>query len=153
MGEGKLPLNAILLYALYRGLQGHQGVIGSLRVILWIPISQSAYRRLTVAGFDYVMRLSMDFHLSKHIGEVTSALSKGSSINTFLDGLIFQLCPLILDLCVAALYFLVRLDALYAIIVVAVTWFYLFTTIYIAKYRGRARREAATREREMEAAK
>ena len=153
LGKGKLPLKDIMLYVVYRSLQGQQGVLGSLRAILWIPISQSAYRRLTVAAFEHVMKLSLDFHLSKRIGEVISALSKGSAINTFLDGLIFQLFPMVFDLFVAAVYFFVFLDAFYAIIVVAVMWFYLFITIYMAKYRGRARREAATRDREMEAAK
>ncbi|KAK7562339.1 putative transport protein [Phyllosticta paracitricarpa] len=153
LGKGKMPLKEILIYVIYRGLQGQQGVIGSLRAILWIPISQSAYRRLTIAAFEHVMKLSLDFHLSKRIGEVISALSKGSAINTFLDGLIFQLFPMVFDLFIAALYFFFELDAFYAIIVVSVMWFYLFITIYMAKYRGRARREAATRDREMEAAK
>ncbi|KAF1362641.1 putative transport protein [Lizonia empirigonia] len=153
LGKGKNPLKEIMLYVVYRGLQGQQGVLGSLRAILWIPISQSAYRRLTIAAFEHVMKLSLDFHLSKRIGEVISALSKGSAINTFLDGLIFQLFPMVFDLFVAAVYFFVWLDAFYAIIVVAVMWFYLFITIYMAKYRGRARREAATRDREMDAAK
>ncbi|KAK8157454.1 heavy metal tolerance protein [Phyllosticta citrichinensis] len=153
LGKGKLPLKEILIYVIYRGLQGQQGVIGSLRAILWIPISQSAYRRLTTAAFEHVMKLSLDFHLSKRIGEVISALSKGSAINTFLDGLIFQLFPMVFDLFIAALYFVFELDAFYAIIVVSVMWFYLFITIYMAKYRGRARREAANRDREMEAAK
>ncbi|EMD58423.1 hypothetical protein COCSADRAFT_350841 [Bipolaris sorokiniana ND90Pr] len=153
LGKGNLPLRDIMLYVVYRSLQGQQGVLGSIRAILWIPISQSAYRRLTVAAFEHVMKLSLDFHLSKRVGEVISALSKGSAINTFLDGLIFQLFPMVFDLAVAAVYFFVFLDAFYAIIVVAVMWFYLFITIYMAKYRGRARREAATRDREMDAAK
>ncbi|KAI4908876.1 hypothetical protein J4E90_008613 [Alternaria incomplexa] len=153
LGKGQLPLKDIMLYVVYRSLQGQQGVLGSLRAILWIPISQSAYRRLTVAAFEHVMKLSLDFHLSKRVGEVISALSKGSAINTFLDGLVFQLFPMVFDLAIAAVYFFVFLDAFYAIIVVAVMWFYLFITIYMAKYRGRARREAATRDREMDAAK
>jgi ABC-type transport system involved in Fe-S cluster assembly fused permease/ATPase subunit len=153
VGKGKLPLRQIMLYVAYRSLQGQQGVLGSTRAILWIPISQSAYSRLTLAAFEHVMKLSLDFHLSKRIGEVISALSKGSAINTFLDSLIFQLFPMVFDLFVAAVYFFVFLDAFYAIIVVSVMWFYLFMTIYMAKYRGRARREAATRDREMEAAK
>ncbi|KAH9864482.1 hypothetical protein J1614_010416, partial [Plenodomus biglobosus] len=144
LGKGKLPLKDIMLYVVYRGLQGQQGVLGSLRANIWI---------LIIAAFEHVMKLSLDFHLSKRVGEVISALSKGSAINTFLDGLIFQLFPMVFDLAIAAVYFFVFLDAFYAIIVVAVMWFYLFITIYMATYRGRARREAATRDREMDAAK
>ena len=95
----------------------------------------------------------MDFHLSKRIGEVMSALSKGSALNTFLDGFAFQLFPMVADMWIAAIYFLVEFDAFYSLMVITVTYLYLFVTIYMAKYRGRARREMVMREREMEAVK
>jgi ATP-binding cassette, subfamily B, vacuolar membrane transporter HMT1/ACLQ len=138
---------------LLRGLQGQQGVIGSIRALLWIPISQSTYRHLTSAAFEHVLMLSLDFHLSKRIGEVMSALSKGSALNTFLDGFAFQLFPMVADMWIAAAYFFIEFDAFYSLMIIAVTWIYLYVTIYMAKYRGRARRVMAMREREMEAAK
>ncbi|KAI1662259.1 ABC heavy metal transporter [Daldinia decipiens] len=153
LGPGKIPYREILLYILFRGLQGQQGVIGSIRAILWIPISQSTYRRLSSAAFAHVLRLSLDFHISKRIGEVMSALSKGGSLNTFLDGFAFQLFPMVADLWIAAAYFFLIFDAFYALMVIAVTWIYLYVTIYMAKFRGRARREMVRRDREMDAAK
>ena len=75
--------------------------------------------------------LSLDFHLNKRLGEVTSALSKGSALNTFM----------------------VEFDFFYALVVICITWTYLYVTIYMAKYRGRARREMTNRDRAMEAAK
>ncbi|KAH8773852.1 P-loop containing nucleoside triphosphate hydrolase protein [Diaporthe sp. PMI_573] len=153
LGPGKIPHQQILLYILFRGLQGQQGVIGSFRAILWIPISQSTYRRLSSATFQHVLHLSLDFHLSKRIGEVMSALSKGGALNTFLDGLVFQLFPMVADLWIAAAYFFIMFDAFYSLMVISVTYFYIYITIYMAKYRGRARREMAKRERQMEATK
>lgn len=82
-----------------------------------------------------------------------SALSKGSALNTFLDGAAFQLFPMVADLWIAAVYFMIVFNAFYALAVIFVTWTYLYVTIYMAKYRGRARRGMAMREREMEAAK
>ncbi|KAI0401583.1 P-loop containing nucleoside triphosphate hydrolase protein [Xylaria palmicola] len=153
LGSGQLPHKQLLLYILFRGLQGQQGVIGSFRALLWIPISQSTYRRLSSAAFEHVLQLSLDFHLSKRVGEVMSALSKGGALNTFLDGFAFQLFPMVADLWIAAGYFFFYFDAFYSLMVIAVTWFYIYITIYMAKYRGRARREMVKREREMEAAK
>lgn len=153
LGPGKIPHKEILFYVFSRALQGQQGVIGSIRALLWIPISQSTYQRLTTATFRHVLMLSLDFHLSKRIGEVISALSKGSALNTFLDGFAFQLFPMVADMWIAAFYFYVAFNPLYSVMVIAVTWFYLFITIYMAKYRGRARRKMVTREREIEAAK
>ena len=153
LGVGAIPWKDILLYCLYRALQGQQGIIGSIRAMLWIPISQSLYQRLTYAAYEHVLTLSLDFHLSKKIGEVLSALNKGGSLNTFLDGFAFQLFPMVFDLGVAAVYFFINFDAFYSIIVIGVMWSYLFVTVYMAKYRGRARREMAKRDREMEATK
>lgn len=82
-----------------------------------------------------------------------SALSKGGALNTFLDGLLFQLFPMVVDLWIAAVYFSVMFDAFYSLMVISVTYFYIYITIYMAKYRGRARREMAKRERQMEATK
>ncbi|KAI1120237.1 P-loop containing nucleoside triphosphate hydrolase protein [Nemania abortiva] len=153
LGPGNIPHIQLLVYIILRGLLGQQGVIGSIRALLWIPISQSTYRHLTSAAFEHVLLLSLDFHLNNRIGEVISALSKGSALNTFLDGFAFQLFPMVADLWIAALYFMIEFDLFYALAVISITWMYLYVTIYMAKYRGRARREMTMREREIEAAK
>lgn len=153
LGPDQIPHGHLLFYILLRGLQGQQGVIGSIRALLWIPISQSTYKRLTSAAFAHVLMLSLDFHLNKRLGEVVSALSKGSALNTFLDGFAFQLFPMVADLWISAVYFLIFFDTFYSLVVICVTWTYLYVTIYMAKHRGRARREMTNRERDMEGAK
>jgi len=153
LGRGKMPYQAITLYIICRGLQGQQGILGSLRAILWIPVSQSVFRRLTCAAFEHIMTLSLEFHLGKKMGEIMSALSKGSALNTFLDSFAFQLFPMVFDLGVAAVYFLVRFDAFYSLILVGIMWTYVYMTMYMAGWRASARREMAFRDREMDAAK
>lgn len=153
LGRGEMPFRNVALYVLCRGLQGQQGILGSLRAILWIPVSQALFRRLTCSAFEHILGLSLDFHLSKRLGEVMSALNKGSALNTFLDGFAFQLFPMVFDLGVAAVYFLIRVDAFYSLIIIGVMWSYIYMTVYMAKWRARARREMATKDREMDAAK
>lgn len=153
LGKGKMPLKQVFLYVLFRGLQGQQGILGAFRAILWIPLSQSLFRRLTTAAFQHILTLSLEFHLSKRIGEVLSALNKGSALNTFLDSFAFQLFPMVFDLGVAAAYFLIRLDPFYSVILIAVMWCYIYMTIYMAMWRAKARREMAMKDREMDAAK
>ncbi|KAF1950195.1 hypothetical protein CC80DRAFT_529081 [Byssothecium circinans] len=153
LGNGKMPFRSLLLYVFYRGLQGQQGILGSIRAIIWIPISQGLFRRLTCAAFEHIMTLSLEFHLSKRIGEVMSALNKGSALNTFLDSFAFQLFPMVFDLGVAAVYFLIRFDAFYSLILIGVMWSYIYMTMYMAQWRLRARRQMATKDREMDAVK
>ena len=153
LGYGRIPYRDIVLYVVYRALQGNGGLLGAARSVLWIPVSQSLFRRLSCAAFEHVMGLSLDFHLSKKIGEVTSALSRGSAMNSFLESLIFQVFPMVFDIFVAAVVFFVKYDAFYTIIVLFIMWSYIFLTIYMAKFRGRQRRDMATKAREMDAVK
>ena len=153
LGFGVIPYRQLFIYVCCRAIQGQQGVLASIRALLWIPIGQATYRRLTESAFSHVLCLSLEFHLGKRLGEVMSALNKGSALNTFLDSLIFQLFPMVADVGVAAGYLLVTFDPLYALIIITMGWTYLFVTIYMAKYRGRARREMINRDREMDAVK
>nr|XP_036587277.1 heavy metal tolerance protein [Colletotrichum truncatum]KAF6798008.1 heavy metal tolerance protein [Colletotrichum truncatum] len=151
--NGGIPYTEIILYVVFRALQGNQGAIGALRSVLWIPVSQSLFRRLSCAAFEHVLGLSLEFHLNKKIGEVTSALSRGAAMNTFLENFCFQVFPMVADIFVAGVYFFIKYDAFYTIIVFFIMWSYIFLTIYVAKYRGKQRRDMATKMREMEAIK
>lgn len=100
-GTLQVPWIPICLYIIYRWLQGSQGFLESVRSNLWISVSQYAYMELSTAAFEHVHNLGLDFHLGKKMGEVLSALTKGSSINTFLEQVTFQVLPMFIDLTIA----------------------------------------------------
>lgn len=152
-GPVHMPWGAICLYILYRLLQGGNGLLGAARSTLWIPISQYSYRELSIASFEHVHSLSLEFHLGKKTGEVLSALGKGNSINTFLEQVTFQVVPMLVDLCVAIGYFLIAFDAYYALIVAVVTFWYVYITIRMAQWRAEIRREMVNADREEDAVK
>jgi ATP-binding cassette, subfamily B, vacuolar membrane transporter HMT1/ACLQ len=149
----RIPWFQICLYILYRWLQGNQGLIGSLRSSLWIPVSQYSYMELSTAAFEHVHSLSLDFHLGKKTGEVLSALSKGNSINTFLEQITFQVVPMLIDLGVAIGYFLIAFDAYYALVVTIVTFCYLYVTVRMAQWRAEIRRQMVNASRQEDAVK
>ncbi|KAJ5409196.1 uncharacterized protein N7487_003555 [Penicillium crustosum] len=60
---------------------------------------------------------------------------------------------MVADIGVAATYCLVYLNPFYSLIILTMGGIYIFVTIYMAKYRGRARREMAKQDREMDAVK
>ena len=148
-----LPWGQICLYILLRLLQGSNGLLGALRSTLWVPISQYSYQELSTASFEHVHGLSLDFHLGKKTGEVLSALSKGNSINTFLEQVTFQVVPMLVDLVVAIAYFLIVFDAYYALVVAIVTFAYLYLTIRLAQWRAEIRREMVNSSRQEDAVK
>ncbi|KAI9783436.1 MAG: hypothetical protein M1835_003812 [Candelina submexicana] len=156
-GESKAPSATpwvpILLYIVFRLLQGGSGVLSALRSWLWIPISQYSYQALSTAAFEHVHGLSLEFHLGKKTGEVLSALSKGNAINTFLEQVTFQVLPMLFDLIVAMAYFLIAFDAYYALVVAIITFCYLYLTIRMAQWRAEIRRKMVNADREQDAVK
>jgi ABC-type transport system involved in Fe-S cluster assembly fused permease/ATPase subunit len=151
--EDGSPWTAIIFFISFRFLQGSNGVLGAARSALWIPVSQYSYRELSVAAFEHVHSLSLDFHLGKKTGEVLSALGKGSSINTFLEQVTFQVVPMLIDLAVAIGYFLIKFDAYYALVLAIVTFWYIYLTIRMAQWRAEIRREMVNADREEDAVK
>jgi ABC-type transport system involved in Fe-S cluster assembly fused permease/ATPase subunit len=148
-----MPWAALSLLVVYKLLQGPSGALGSLRTILWIPVSQHTYRALITAAFQHVHSLSLDFHLKKRTGEIQSALNKGGAINQFLEQVTFQVFPMILDLLIAIVFFYVNFNAMYALFVSIITFFYLHLTIRMAATRAQQRREMTNADRDEEAIK
>ncbi|KAF2723529.1 putative ABC transporter [Polychaeton citri CBS 116435] len=152
-GPPRMPWGAITLYIVWRIFQGSNGLLGAARQILWIPIEQYSYRELSVAAFEHVHQLSLEFHLGKKTGEVLSALGKGASLNTFLESITFNVLPMLVDLAVAVGYFLVYFDAYYALVIAVVTFWYIYITIRMAAWRADIRRQATNASREEDAVK
>ena len=152
-GPPRLPWGHILIYLGCRYLQGTQGLLGAWRSNLWIPVLQYSYRELTVASFEHVHGLSLDFHLGKKTGEVLSALGKGQSLNQFLEQISFSVVPMLIDLCIAIGYFIVEFDAYYALVIAIVTFLYVYITIRMANWRADIRRDMVNADREEEAVK
>jgi ABC-type transport system involved in Fe-S cluster assembly fused permease/ATPase subunit len=148
-----MPWLGISLLIGFKFLQGSSGILGAVRSVLWIPISQYSYQALTTASFEHVHSLSLDFHLGKRTGEVLSALSKGNAINNFLEQATFQVLPMVFDLLVAVIYFGVSYDAYYSLTVAIITFSYLYLTIRMARWRSEQRRQMTNLSREEEAVK
>ncbi|KAK6081654.1 ABC transporter [Seiridium cupressi] len=149
----KMPWASLGLLILYKLLQGPSGLLGSFRSLIWIPVSQHSYRALTTSAFEHVHSLSLDFHLGKRTGEVLSALNKGSSVNSFLEQVTFQVFPMLIDLFLAISYFFWQFDAVYAVFVCIITFYYLFLTIRMAQSTADQRRLMSNADREEEAVK
>ncbi|KAF8854696.1 hypothetical protein BDZ45DRAFT_706449 [Acephala macrosclerotiorum] len=151
--DHRMPWLSISLLIAFKFLQGTSGILGAVRSVLWIPISQYSYQALTTASFEHVHSLSLDFHLGKRTGEVLSALSKGNAINNFLEQITFQVLPMVFDLGVAIVYFGIVFDAYYALVVAIITFSYLYLTIRMARWRSEQRRQMTNLSREEDAVK
>ncbi|EXJ62087.1 hypothetical protein A1O7_02520 [Cladophialophora yegresii CBS 114405] len=152
-GGVRAPWLDIALYILFRWLQGSQGILSAARSILWIPVEQYSYRAISTAAFEHVHGLSAEFHTGKRTGELISALNKGSSINSFLEMVTFQVGPMVFDLVVAVVFLTIKFDAYLGLVVAIVTFLYIYVTIRLAAWRVTLRRNYVNADREMEAVK
>lgn len=153
IGYSAMPWKELVIFLGLKLMQGPSAILGSLRAMLWIPVTQHSYISLQTAAFEHVHALSLDFHLGKRTGELLSALNKGGSVNQFLEQTTFQVAPTLMDLFVAIGFFWWQFGALYALCATVITFSYLVLTIKMASTRADQRRDMVNADREEEAVK
>lgn len=140
MRIGAIPWAQVSLFILYRWLDSGSGV-SALQRYLWLPIDQYSYRSVTTAAYNHVMSLSHDFHTNKKTGELYTSVNQGRSVNGFIESILFAVLPMLADLCVAFVYFLVKFNAYMALIVAVVSVVYLWVTTKLGSMRNQMRRD------------
>lgn len=137
--NGVMPWKDIGLWVLFTYISSYAG-LGIIDGLANLVISNSAYRRITLLAYKHVLGLSMDFHTSKDSGEVLKAVEQASSLNTLIEMVLFDVCPILLDLVVAMYYVTHLFDAYMAFIIlfmgaayVCIGWY--FTTLSQPKRR------------------
>ncbi|KAL3160766.1 hypothetical protein ABBQ38_009179 [Trebouxia sp. C0009 RCD-2024] len=137
----------VLFYMIAAFLQGgagtaSMGMLNNLRQFLWIPITQNAFRRISLDVFVHTLDLDLNFHLHRKTGEVTRIMDRGtSSIQSILSTVIFNIGPQIFDIAAACVYLATALQPWIAVIVFVTLISYIPVTIYFTEWRGNFRRD------------
>lgn len=111
-----MPWKDIGLWVLYSYINSYAG-FGIFDGIANLVITNSAYQRITLLAYEHVLGLSMDFHTAKDSGEVLKAVEQASSLNSLIEMVLFDICPILLDLVVAMYYVTHLFDAYMAFII------------------------------------
>ncbi|KAI8931730.1 hypothetical protein NX059_011373 [Plenodomus lindquistii] len=129
-GDGVMPWKDIGLWVLFSYVNSYAG-LGIIDGIANMVISNSAYRRITLLAYKHVLGLSMDFHTSKDSGEVLKAVEQAASLNTLIEMVLFDVCPIFLDIAVSMYYVTHLFDAYMAFIIlfmgaayIAIGWYF-----------------------------
>ncbi|KAH7397317.1 hypothetical protein BKA66DRAFT_408292 [Pyrenochaeta sp. MPI-SDFR-AT-0127] len=145
--DGVMPWKDILLWVLFTYINSYAG-LGIIDGLANLVISNSAYRRITLLAYKHVLGLSMDFHTSKDSGEVLKAVEQASSLNSLIEMVLFDICPILLDLVVAMYYVTHLFDAYMAFIIlfmgaayICIGWY--FTTLSQPKRRDYVEKQRA----------
>lgn len=112
------------------------------RDAIFTRVSQSTMAKAAVETFAHALGLSLDFHQSKQTGTLTRIIDRGSRSTDFLiRSLIFNLGPTAVELVMAMVVMVVRLDWRFAITALATLVLYVVVTFRITNWRLSHRRE------------
>ncbi|KAK9880660.1 hypothetical protein WA026_011898 [Henosepilachna vigintioctopunctata] len=136
----------ILYYVFFKYLQaggvGGMGLLNNLRTYLWIKVQQFTTREIGVKLLSHLHSLPLQWHLNRKTGEILRIMDRGTdSINGLLNVLLFNILPIIVDIIVAVIYFLINFDGYFALIVFVTMVLYIVTTITVTEWRTKYQRK------------
>ncbi|KAG2181371.1 hypothetical protein INT43_008954 [Umbelopsis isabellina] len=140
-GERWQVWKAILLYTALKVLQGGTGLLQSVQSYLWFPINQYTTREISLEMFGHLHNLSLQFHIGRKTGEVLRVMDRGtSSIVQLLSQILLSIFPTLLDIGVAVIFFAIRFNFSFGLIVFTTMAVYIYVTIAITEWRTKFRR-------------
>ncbi|KAL8705540.1 MAG: hypothetical protein Q9201_001357 [Fulgogasparrea decipioides] len=118
-------------------------VFGELRNAVFASVAQKAIRRVACNVFEHLLRLDLNFHLSRQTGGLTRAIDRGTKgISFLLTSMVFHILPTALEIsmvCGILTYqYGPKFAAVTAATMIAYTAFTITTTSWRTKFRKRA---------------
>jgi ATP-binding cassette subfamily B protein len=100
------------------------------RWMLYGPIEQRAQRTLALRSSQHLLRLSLGFHLSRNTGEISRVMDNGlRGLREFVFDAIFLILPFGAEILFVTGYMLVRLDFVFALVLLVTIVLYAFVLI------------------------
>ncbi len=113
-----------------------------LRDAVFAVVGQRALRRLALETFTHIHRLSLSYHLTRKTGGLSRIIERGvKGVDFLLRFLLFSIGPLVLELLLIAIIFVVLFDARYLAAIVVTIALYIWFTFKITEWRVKIRRE------------
>jgi ATP-binding cassette, subfamily B (MDR/TAP), member 7 len=114
-----------------------------LRNAVFASVAQKAIRRVACNVFDHLLRLDLNFHLTKQTGGLTRAIDRGTKgISFLLTSMVFHIIPTALEItmvCGILTYqYGAKFAAITAVTMVGYTAFTIWTTAWRTKFRRQA---------------
>ncbi|MDF2233089.1 ABC transporter ATP-binding protein/permease [Albimonas sp. CAU 1670] len=113
-----------------------------LRDAVFARVGQRALRKMALTTFRHVHALSLRYHISRQTGSLSRVIDRGvKAVDFLLRFLLFSLVPLVIELALVAVIFLLAFDWRYFAVVVAMIVAYIAYTFAVTEWRVRIRRK------------
>jgi len=118
-------------------------VFQEIRNAIFASVAQKAIRRVACNVFEHLLRLDLNFHLSRQTGGLTRAIDRGTKgISFLLTSMVFHIIPTALEISmvcgILAYQYGPKFAAITAFTMVAYTGFTVVTTSWRTKFRKQA---------------
>lgn len=118
-------------------------VFQEIRNAIFASVAQKAIRRVACNVFEHLLRLDLNFHLSRQTGGLTRAMDRGTKgISFLLTSMVFHIIPTALEISmvcgILAYQYGPKFAAITALTMVAYTGFTVVTTSWRTKFRKQA---------------
>ncbi|MFK7945205.1 MAG: ABC transporter ATP-binding protein/permease [Paracoccaceae bacterium] len=132
----------VMLVMAYGATRLFGTVLQQLRDMVFARVGQHALRQLGLRVFRHIHGLSLNYHLSRRTGALSRVADRGiKAIDFLLRYLLFSIVPLLFELGVVAIIFLVEFGPIYVTILVATIAAYVAFTFRITEWRVKIRME------------
>ena len=133
------PIFATVLYGVVRIAMT---LLAQLREGLFAKVAMHAVRRLALATFEHMHRLSLRFHLERKTGGLTRVLERGrAGIEQITRMLLMILIPTVFEFILVLVVCMIAFDWRYVVIISAMIVAYLWFTIKATEWRVSIRRD------------
>lgn len=114
-----------------------------MRNAVFASVAQKAIRRVAANVFDHLLRLDLNFHLTKQTGGLTRAIDRGTKgISFLLTSMVFHILPTALEISMVCGILTWQYGAKFAAITVLTMGAYTAFTIWTTAWRTKFRRQA-----------
>lgn len=118
-------------------------VFQEIRNAVFASVAQKAIRRVAANVFEHLLRLDLNFHLTRQTGGLTRAIDRGSKgINFLLQSMVFHIIPTALEISLVCGILTYQYGWKFALLTVgtmsAYSWFTIATTAWRTKFRKQA---------------
>lgn len=131
-GSGHLPVRELFIYLFFNWMES-SNILGTVKMLLWIPVEQNARKLGSILAYTHVMNLSCEFHDDVQLGDLYKAIDQGTSLYGLLDIILFTIGPMLIDLLVACAYLTFVFGLQMSVVVFTTTVTYLFVSRYFTK--------------------
>lgn len=131
-GSGHLPVRELFVYLFFNWMES-SNILGTIKMLLWIPVEQNARKLGSLLAYNHVMSMSCQFHDDVQLGDLYKSIEQGTSLYGLLDIIFFTIAPMLIDLLVACAYLTLIFGPQMSIVVLTTAITYLFVSRYFTQ--------------------